>query len=220
VVLGEGETDHEVPFHASISVVDVVDPLAKPSAMQNETERQDTAQSSSSAPEGFADGITVQVVPFHTLIKVDVTDPLPPFPTAAQNDDPTQDTPLRTPEVTPAGSGLARRVHEVPSQCSMRESALLAGVYDPAAMQLVLETQDTERNCELLPGAVAVGPLVQVAPFHCSTRSPVPAKPTARQYEVETHDTPWSSTDSEVDGDGAGTMDQLDPFHCSIRGWF
>ena len=106
----------------------MVGPEAKPSAMQNETERQVAAHSSSSAPEGSAEGITVHVVPFHTLINVEITEaPLTPVPTAAQNDGPTQDTPFSVP-VTPAGSGLVMRVHEVPFQCSIREDWLLTGV--------------------------------------------------------------------------------------------
>ena len=89
-------------------------------------------------------------------------------------------------------------------------------------MHDVAERHDTAFSsvCTDVAGFTGLAKL-QTLPFHCSASgltsvSPGPVMPTATQNEGPAHDTPSSSLLPAPAGFGLGTIDHVEPFHCSI----
>src|SRR5271163_4582694 len=112
----------------------------------------------------------------------------------------------------------------VPFHCSARVCSVVPLLADPTAEQSEALTQLTPSR--LLPWAALVlglGAIDQPAPFHCSVRVwaavPLLAVPTAQQVEPLPQLTLLSSLFRAALVFGLGTIDQLVPFHCSVRVW-
>jgi len=129
--------------------------------------------------------------------------------------------------VAPGGLGLATTVQEVPSQCST-SVRWISGIVknSPTATQLVALVHETPVNwLRCAPGEFGLATMLQLLPFHCSTKvRPIPdpgmKRPTATQRVEPAHDTSNNSVDAAVAGFGLATIVHELPFHrsMSVRG--
>ena len=173
-------------------------------------------------------GTMDQVVPFHDSARVVTTTRPPPFliryePTAVQAVAEVQET-LPRPLVAGPGLGLGTMVQVVPFQDSMSVLGWpVLVMYDPTAVQLLAETQETPLRSFVSwrwDAALGLGTTVQVVPFQDSTRVfdaiPAPVSlPTAVQSLADTQET---SLRLLMDlGLRLGTMDQVVPFQDSMN---
>jgi hypothetical protein len=151
----------------------------------------------------------------------------PELPTAQQSELLTQATPERTLDVDRFGLGVGTIDHVAPFHCSARVGPIPVVWLEatPTAQQSEVLTQATPERKLTDEVVLGVGTMDQALPFHCSANvcpgAPLMGKvcPTAQQSEVLTQATPERRENVEGFGLGVGTMDQMLPFHCSIKVW-
>ena len=175
----------------------------------------DTAFSSTLVwPVGLGLGTTVHALPFQCSVRP--RSPPLDVPTAMHTDDAVHETALRNPP--PAGLGVVSSAQVVPFELSATGVYVLAPKYAcPTATQKVALVHDTPMRYVLVaPVAAGLSATLHVVPFHCSTRVPVPAPPTATQNVVEVQLTA-ASADGPAGGVLAMTV-QDEPSHRSMSG--
>jgi hypothetical protein len=199
-------TDHAVPFHCSTRVSPTVPLPVWPTAVQAVADVHETP---AKLERMFGVATIDQDVPFHCSTRVDtLLDVLAP-PTAVQFEAEVHETPERLYVVPVDGLGLGTTDQVVPFHCSIRDP--------PTAMQAEAEVHDTPSR----PPELGLGTTDQVVPFHCSIRDDTEKGavcmvelPTAVQAVADEHET---ATSLELPTLGLGTIDHVDPFHCSMR---
>ena len=230
-MLGLGRLTHALPFHRSNTGRVTAPPKESPTAKQLVVAGHATARSSlREAPVGGA--VIDHAVPFQrsasvtTVASVTATgwyDPTEMQPAVLAHDTPSSD-------VDPEFAGLALGTIDqlAPSHCSanVRQTEPVGefAAENPTAEQLVALKHETSNSCAIVASAgVGLPTIDQVAPSQRSVSVFVPEPgatyvPTAKQVVALSHDTPASVVRLDPPGCGAGTIDQLVPFHCSTSG--
>jgi hypothetical protein len=226
---GLGCVDHVVPFQRSRSGLVTAPPKKSPTAKHVVVDGHDTASNSlREAPVGG--GVIDHAVPFQRSARVTRLDPDRPIgryePTVMQLVEVEHDTPLNSGCRELAGFGVEVIDQLVPSKASasVKDSVPSEVSIDrkPMAIQLVALEQETSNNCVMRePAGVGLATIDQLDPFHRSTSVFVPVEeakvPTAKQSVELTQSTPARYARVDPAGMGAGTIDQLDPFHRCVR---